>query len=66
MARAIPPLGVFLSAVPVLMGVAEREMGVRRLLDAIEKEAPDPSLRAEVLGIEPDGPAVAQKRHANH
>ena len=46
--------------VPVLMGVAEREMGVRRLLDAIEKEAPDPTERAGALGIEPEGPALAQ------
>ena len=46
--------------VPVLMGVAEREMGVRRLLDAIEKEAPDPTERAASLGVDPEGPAVAQ------
>ena len=29
--------------VPVLMGVAEQDMGVRRLLEAIEKEAPEPA-----------------------
>ncbi len=52
--------------VPVLMGVAEREMGIRRLLDAIEKEAPDPTVRAEALGVEPEGPAVAQVLKSFH
>ena len=32
--------------VPVLMGVAERDMGVRRLLEALLKETPDPGVTA--------------------
>jgi elongation factor G len=46
--------------VPVLLGVAEQDMGVRRLLDAIEREAPEPEERAAALGIAPDGPALVQ------
>jgi elongation factor G len=46
--------------VPVFMGVAEQDMGVRRLLEAIEKEAPDPTERAQALGIDGDGAPVAQ------
>jgi elongation factor G len=46
--------------VPVLMGVAEQDMGVRRLLDAIEKEAPEPAERAAALGIAAEGPTVVQ------
>jgi elongation factor G len=52
--------------VPVLMGVAEQDMGVRRLLEAIEKEAPDPALRAEALGIAGDGDALAQVLKSYH
>jgi elongation factor G len=46
--------------VPVFMGVAEQDMGVRRLLEALAKEAPDPGVRAVQLGLEEDGPAVVQ------
>ena len=46
--------------VPVFMGVAERDMGVRRLIEALAKEAPDPSVRAAQLGIESDGSTVVQ------
>lgn len=46
--------------VPVFLGVAEQDMGVRRLLDALAKEAPEPSERARHLGIEPEGPPVVQ------
>ena len=52
--------------VPVLMGVAENDMGVRRLLDSIEKEAPDPAVRAEALGVEAEGPALAQVLKSYH
>ncbi|MCB2052662.1 MAG: elongation factor G [Geminicoccaceae bacterium] len=38
--------------VPVFMGVAERDMGVRRLLEALVKEAPSPERRAQALGID--------------
>lgn len=46
--------------VPVFLGVAEQDMGVRRLLDALAKEAPEPGERARHLGIEPEGPPVVQ------
>ncbi len=46
--------------VPVFMGVAEQDKGVRRLLQALAREAPDPTVHAEALGIEMDGPALAQ------
>ncbi|MEK0082636.1 elongation factor G [Benzoatithermus flavus] len=46
--------------VPVFMGVAEQDMGVRRLLAALAKEAPDPSVRAAQLGLENDGAAIVQ------
>ncbi len=46
--------------VPVFLGVAEQDKGVRRLLAAIAREAPDPNERARRLGIEVDGPPVAQ------
>lgn len=46
--------------VPVFLGVAEQDMGVRRLLDALVKEAPEPAVRAEHLGIGGDGATVLQ------
>ncbi len=46
--------------VPVFMGVAEKDMGVRRFLEALEKEAPEPAERAGQLGIDPTGPAIVQ------
>jgi len=46
--------------VPVFMGVAEQDMGTRRFLEALVKEAPDPAVRAEALGMAADGPAAAQ------
>ncbi|MFO1069513.1 MAG: elongation factor G [Geminicoccaceae bacterium] len=46
--------------VPVFMGVAEHDMGVRRLLEAIEAEAPEPVAHAEALGIDPGGPTAVQ------
>ena len=36
--------------VPVFMGVAEQDMGVRRLLEALAREAPEPGVRAAQLG----------------
>jgi len=39
--------------VPVFMGVAEQEMGARRLLEALAKEAPPPATTNERLGIDP-------------
>lgn len=46
--------------VPVFMGVAEKDMGLRRFLEALETEAPDPETRAEALGIDPNGPTTVQ------
>jgi elongation factor G len=42
--------------VPVFMGVAEKDMGLRRFLEALETEAPDPAERAGARGIDPPGP----------
>jgi elongation factor G len=46
--------------VPVFLGVAERDMGVRRLVEALAKEAPEPSVRAARLGLDGDGPTLVQ------
>ena len=46
--------------VPVFMGVAEQEMGARRLLEALVKEAPAPITTSRRLGIEPDGEPIVQ------
>ena len=46
--------------VPIFMGVAEQEMGVRRFLEALVKEAPTPSTRAEHLGIEDNAATAVQ------
>jgi elongation factor G len=46
--------------VPVLMSVAEGDMGVRRFLETIVREAPLPQARAERLGVAGGGPALAQ------
>lgn len=46
--------------VPVFMGVAEQDMGVRWLLSALAKEAPEPATRAAALGLESEGALVAQ------
>ena len=46
--------------VPVFMGVAEKDMGVRRFLEALEAEAPEPAERATRLGLDPDGPTIVQ------
>lgn len=46
--------------VPVLMGVAERDMGVRRLLQAMLDAAPEPAARAAALGVAEDGPPLLQ------
>lgn len=46
--------------VPVFMGVAEQDMGVRRLLEALAQEVPDPEARPAQLGLAPEGGAVVQ------
>jgi elongation factor G len=45
---------------PVFMGSAERDWGVRRLLEALIAIAPPSSRRAERLGIDPNGAPVGQ------
>ncbi len=46
--------------VPVFLGAAERDHGVRRLLKALRHEAPEPQATAERYGIAPEGEAVAR------
>ena len=46
--------------VPVFMGVAEQDMGVRRLLEALAQEVPDPGVRPAQLGLAEEGGTVAQ------
>ncbi len=46
--------------VPVFMGVADRDMGVRRLLEALAREVPEPRVRPTQLGLAEDGPALVQ------
>jgi elongation factor G len=41
--------------VPVFFGVAEQDFGVRPLLDALVKEAPDPNVTADRRGLKTDG-----------
>ena len=46
--------------VPVFMGVAERDMGVRRLLETLIKETPPPSVTAARVGVDPSGETLVQ------
>ncbi len=46
--------------VPVFMGVADQDMGTRRLLDALRREAPTAEISAKRVGMDGDGPAVVQ------
>jgi elongation factor G len=46
--------------VPVFLGVAEQGFGVRPLLNALEKEAPDAQETAELRGVETGNGPVAQ------
>jgi elongation factor G len=41
--------------VPVFMGIAESDYGIRPLLDALVREAPEPTLTAERRGFKPEG-----------
>jgi elongation factor G len=52
--------------VPVFMGVAERDMGVRRLLEALLKETPEPSVTAGRVGADATGPTVVQVLKTYH
>lgn len=46
--------------VPVLMGCADRDFGVRRLLKALRHEVPDASVTMQRLGISAEGEPLAQ------
>jgi elongation factor G len=52
--------------VPVFMGVAERDMGVRRLLEALLKETPEPGVTAARVGVDPTGPTLVQVLKTYH
>jgi elongation factor G len=51
---------------PVLLGAAEQEYGVRRLLKALRHEAPDASRAAERLGVGDAGEPLAQVLKTYH
>ncbi|MGE0717580.1 MAG: elongation factor G [Alphaproteobacteria bacterium] len=46
--------------VPVFLGAAERDHGVRRLLKALRHEVPEPAQTADRLGLEATGEPLAQ------
>jgi elongation factor G len=55
--------------VPVLMGSADRDCGVRRLLKALRHEVPDSSVTMQRLGIPAEGEPIAQifkTQYASH
>jgi elongation factor G len=52
--------------VPVLLGAAERDHGVRRLLKALRHEAPEPSVTAARHGIAGKGEACARAFKTYH
>ncbi len=57
------------SVVPVLLGAAERDNGVRRLWKALRHDTPDPLDTSGWRGVAPDGEALAQvfkTVHAGH
>jgi len=52
--------------VPVFMGVAEKDMGVRRLLEALIREVPPPSVTAARIGVDPAGDTLVQVLKSYH
>jgi elongation factor G len=52
--------------VPVFMGVAERDMGVRRLLEALIREVPPSSVTADRIGVDPTGDTLVQVLKSYH
>lgn len=52
--------------VPVFMGVAEHDMGVRRLLEALVKESPEPEVAAARYGVAPEGGPLVQVLKTYH
>jgi elongation factor G len=55
--------------VPIMLGSAERDFGVRRLLKALRHDTPEPAIAMTRLGIESSGEPLAQvfkTQHAAH
>jgi len=52
--------------VPVFMGVAEKDMGVRRLLEALIREVPPSSVTAARIGVDPTGDTLVQVLKSYH
>jgi elongation factor G len=52
--------------VPVFMGVAEHDMGVRRLLEALQKEVPPAEVTAARLGVDATGGTLVQVLKTYH
>lgn len=54
--------------VPVLLGAAETDAGVRRLLKSLRHDVPEPAATAARLGLTPNGPVaqVFKTQHAAH
>jgi elongation factor G len=52
--------------VPVFMGVADKDMGVRRLLEALVRETPAPSVTAARIGVDPAGDTLVQVLKSYH
>ncbi len=46
--------------VPVFLGIAEQDFGIRPLLNALVKEAPTPDVTAQRRGLESEGELLAQ------
>lgn len=54
------------AVVPVMMGVAEQDMGVRRLIEALCVETPTPAAHAAKLGIDEPGEILVQVLKTYH
>jgi elongation factor G len=52
--------------VPVFMGVADRDMGVRRLLEALLAETPPAGVSAARIGVDPSGDTLVQVLKTYH
>jgi elongation factor G len=52
--------------VPVFLGVAEHEKGVRRLLEALVRETPPPEVSATRKDVDPDGETLVQVLKTYH
>ena len=52
--------------VPVFLGVAEHDKGVRRLVEALVREVPEPEVRARHAGVDGAGPTLVQVLKTYH